>query len=419
MVEAAVPHRALLAAALALSACATPPRPRPTPAVNSPFGDPSRRDREAPLVLDAITDTRTGALLSPAELAVKLKSSRLLFFGESHTHPEAHSAQARLLEALATTGRQVLVGLEMFPRDDATDEALNRWSEGAADEETFLRDARWYKHWGYPFGLYRDVFLAARRHKLRLFGVNAPREVITAVRKKGFAALSPEEKAHLPAKVDTTSEEHRRLFRAFFDDAGGGAHGAGMSEAAWDGMFRAQSTWDAVMGWNAVRILEAHGTPDAIMVVLLGSGHVAFGLGATRQIAGAAPAATLITVPVTDDEGLPSRVRASYAEYLWTIPAEPALPLYPTLGVSLSDPPGGGAPTVAMVMPESPAARAGLAPGDVVLALDGAPVTDRETFSRLMAEKRWGDTVRVSIRRAGASRVLEAPLRRTLDTPAR
>ena len=34
-----------------------------------PIGDPARKDREARLVLDAVTDTSSGALLTPAELA--------------------------------------------------------------------------------------------------------------------------------------------------------------------------------------------------------------------------------------------------------------------------------------------------------------------------------------------------------------
>jgi hypothetical protein len=38
-----------------------------------PIGDPARRDREAPVVLDAITDTASGALLTPAELPKRLE----------------------------------------------------------------------------------------------------------------------------------------------------------------------------------------------------------------------------------------------------------------------------------------------------------------------------------------------------------
>jgi len=41
------------------------------------IGDPTRQDKKAELVLDAITDTRTGDLLGPAETAERLADKRL------------------------------------------------------------------------------------------------------------------------------------------------------------------------------------------------------------------------------------------------------------------------------------------------------------------------------------------------------
>src|SRR6185436_2748433 len=172
---------------------------------------------------------------------------------------------------------------------------------------------------------------------------------------------SPEEAAQLPAKIDTTHAEHRRLFQAFFGE-GDSTHGAGMPAAALDGMYRAQCAWDATMAWNAVRALQAETDPNAVMVVLLGSGHVAFGLGAQRQAAryGSLPTATVIPVPLVDEEGKPARARASYADYLWTLPPESPLPLYPTIGVSLADRTGVPHPVVSSVSANSLAALAGV-----------------------------------------------------------
>jgi hypothetical protein len=261
-----------------------------------------------------------------------------------------------------------------------------------------------------------------------MVGVNAPRGVITAVRKKGFAQLSPEEKAHLPPRVDTSSDEHRRLFRSLLTEGGHG-HGPSLSEDALESLFRAQCAWDAVMAWNAVGALKAHReaagqTQDqkgqepgaAIMVVLLGSGHVAFGLGASRQaaLAGVPDPASVIPHPASDDDGRPSRVRASYADYLWGIPREPDLPLFPQLGISVKDQGPGQNPTVVVVDPESAAARAGVQANDALLALDGVPLPDKETWSRLIATRHWGDAVRVTIRRGSTTMVVTAFLRRAL-----
>lgn len=390
---------------LVLAGCAAGPA---TQIPELALGDPARRERPAPLVLDAITETATGRLLTPDELARQLAGVRLVFVGETHGDPHAHEAQRRLVQALADTGRRVLVGLEMLPAPEQG--ALDLWVDGGLEEDAFLRLSGWYRHWGHPFAYYREIFRLARARGIRLFAVNAPREVVTAARRKGFEGLSPEEARHLPPRVDTDSPEHRRLFSAYFA-AAGAAHG-GLTEEQWEGMYRAQCAWDAAMASHALRALERHGDAGAIMVVLLGQGHVAFGLGAPRQAAlwSSAPLATVIPVPIRDEEGRPARARASYADYLWAVPPAPRPPLIPELGAFLAERPEG--PTVMSVEAGSAAAGAGLAAGDRVLSVDGTPVTDRESYLRLVSDRRWGDGLTLEVERAGARLTLRAVLRR-------
>ncbi|HEY2739982.1 MAG TPA: hypothetical protein VGK45_16355 [Thermoanaerobaculia bacterium] len=56
------------------------------------LGDPARKAHEAPLALDAITDTRIGDLLTPADLPARLAGVRLVLVGESHTNADFHQA---------------------------------------------------------------------------------------------------------------------------------------------------------------------------------------------------------------------------------------------------------------------------------------------------------------------------------------
>lgn len=373
-----------------------------------PLGDPARKDRQAPLVLDAVTDTRTGALITPVELAARLGDARLLLVGESHTDMDFHRAQLRILEELVRSGRKVLLGLEMYPYTDQ--KHLDAWVDGKLTEEQFLETSRWYDAWGYNWNYYRDLFLFARDKKIRLFAVNAPRPVIEKVRKKGFESLSPEEAAHIPREIETDNAEHRALFKAHFgtDDP---LH-SGMTEEQWNGMIAAQATWDATMAHNAVKALE--GEPGAMMVVLVGSGHVAYGLGierhAARNLKGRI--ASVIPVNVEDAEGdRVDAVQASYADFLWGLP--PATdPLYPSLGLSTSPAEGEKALKVIFISEKTPAEAAGFTVGDVLLALDGTPLPDRETLNRLMSAKRWGDTAVLRVRRGSGTMEIPVLLRR-------
>lgn len=378
------------------------------------IGDPARRGREAPLVLDAVTDTRTGDLLTPTELAARLADARLVLVGESHTEMDFHRAQLRVLQELHRAGRQVLVGLEMFPSTEQR--SLGQWREGLLTEEGFVRLSRWYGNWGYNWAYYRDIFLFAREAGLPMFALNAPRETVSAVRKKGFQNLTEEEAAHLPRRVDTASEDHRTLFRSYFGDEDP-LH-SGMSPEQWDGMFAAQATWDAAMAHNALRVLREHGGPKAVLVVLVGTGHVAYGLGIQRQAVAQGfegKIATVVPVPVRGGDGHPvAAVRASYADFLWGLPPA-SQPLYPSLGLSTAGGDGEDSPKVLFVSAGSPAAQAGFQPGDVLLTLDGAPLPDRESMNRRLAAKSWGDTAAFTVRRGEKTVELKALFRRTLD----
>ena len=400
------------AAAAALVLLLPGPAAGQTEVLHLAVGDPERREREVPLVLDAVTDARTGELLTPAELASRLAGARLVLLGESHTSAELHRAQLRLIEELVRSGRPVLVGLEMYPY--TAQEHLDRWVAGLLTEEGFVALSHWYEAWGYHWDYYRDVFLLARDHGLPMVAVNAPREVVSEVRKKGLEGLSDEDRGHVPETVDLESDDHRTLFRAFF--AGDEGLHAEMPEEQLEAMFAAQVTWDATMAHNALRALAERGEEDAVLVVLVGSGHVAYGLGIARQAAAmgfAGRVASVIPIPVEDEHGLSvEAVRASYADFVWGLPPEDD-PLYPALGhsataVSDDDP----RRRVIHVPEDSIAARAGFQVGDVLLAMDGEPLPDREAFNRRMAGKRWGDRAAFTVERAGTTVELTALLRR-------
>jgi len=388
-------------------------------ALNLPIGDPSRKDREIPLVLDGITDASHGDTITPPELAARLDGVKLVFVGESHTDMEFHRVQLRVVQELHKRGRQVLVGLEMYPATAAEQQGLDRWyADKTLGEEAFLSESHWYKSWGYHWNYYRDIFVFARENGIRMFGVNVPRDVVQTARTKGLEALTPEQRALLPERVDTDNAEHQRLFRAFFGEADS-LHGS-MPDAMFQGMFRAQCTWDAAMGWQALQALKKHGGDKAIMVVLVGSGHVAYGLGAERQarLWFDGKTASVIPIPIREDEGEPlvGKVQASYANFVWGLPPSTD-PLYPSVGISTPEQKTGERYKVIMVGKESPAAAAGFLVGDELVSIDGVAYTDKETVNRLMAGKRWGDAVDYKVMRNGQEQALTVYLRRQPPKP--
>ncbi|MFQ5741926.1 MAG: ChaN family lipoprotein [Acidobacteriota bacterium] len=375
-----------------------------------PVGDPGRKGQRSTVVLDAIIETSTGELLTPRGLALRLSDSNLVLVGESHTNPEFHRVQRTLIDEISKTGRHVLIGLEMFPCTEQS--YLDDWVNGLLTEQGFVKLSNWYRHWGYNWNYYRDIFLLARERQLPLFAINTPRSVVAAVRKKGFENLTEEEVAHLPAEVDTASPDHLRLFRAFFSDKD--SFHASLGEEQWRLMFEAQCTWDATMAFNAVRQLQGLEDEKAIMIVLAGLGHVAYGLGIQRQAAHwfKGKMVSVIPVSVKGEEGEQvESTQSSYADFIWGLPPV-EYPPFPELGLSASPEVQPPQVKVIFVQEESVAEAAGFQVGDILVSMDGIPITDRSVVNRLVAGKRWGDSAGMVVRRGEAEITLEIYFRR-------
>lgn len=375
------------------------------------IGDPARKAKHVPVQLDTIVDTRTGDALTPDQAAARMGDVRLLLVGESHTSMDFHRAQFRIIRALHDAGRRVLIGLEMYP---ATEQRfLDQWRDQALSEDEFVRTSRWYEHWGYHWGFYRDIFLFAREHKLPMYALNTPREVVQAVRKQGVTGLTPEQAKYVPPQIKLDDPEHLAYFKASFEDDDGPGHGGG-SEEMLKSFAAAQATWDATMGYNAVQALRAVNDPKAIMVVLVGSGHVAYGVGIEMQVRQwyDGRVATMIPVPTATLGGraIP-QVRASYADFVWGLPADTET-LFPRLGISTRNGQASAQREILLVEKDSVAARAGFQPKDVLVSMDGQPIADRETINRLMAGKQWGDGAVFVVQRGDHEITLNVVFRR-------
>jgi uncharacterized iron-regulated protein len=375
---------------------------------NLELGDAARRTKTIELAVDQIHDTHKGVDISTDEVAAALADAAIVLVGESHTSIESHRVQAQVIAALQRAGRKVTIGLEMFPSEAPT-APFDRWLRGGIDEATLLRESGWYDYWGYPWGYYRDVFLLAKQYRMPIRGVNAPRAIVSMVGRRGLAGIGGMERGQLPPTIDTTNEEHKKLFVAY---VGGGSetHGAGMPADVLQRMVDAQSTWDATMGFHAAELIKDNPDPKAVVVVLVGSGHVAYNLGIARQAKAYTDKRVATVMPIATTPGKPETIRASVGDIVWGVPTE-SYPLFPTFGLSFRS--SGEQPTsVLMVAPGSTAAAMGIKAGDILLSLDDQPIKRDVEVRAFIDRKQWGDAITAKVTRGTETLTLTGRLRR-------
>ncbi|MCA9666072.1 MAG: ChaN family lipoprotein [Myxococcales bacterium] len=240
-----------------------------------------------------IIETASGRPFSLEVLAVALQSADIVLVGEQHDHREHHAIQGRIISALAARGPSLVVGLEMLQRDD--DEAralLARYTEREIDEATFAKKLRFKKRWGLRFDVYAPVFRAARAHRLRVFGLNAPRAVVRSVARVGLHNLTTLQRERLPSRIDLHVAPHRRLFAAML----GGGHHHHLASAKLDRYYGAQCVWDASMAEAAIALARPRSKFHSRVVVIAGGGHVYYDLGIALRIRKRRPALKVASI---------------------------------------------------------------------------------------------------------------------------
>ncbi|MGD0781852.1 MAG: ChaN family lipoprotein, partial [Candidatus Aminicenantales bacterium] len=353
------------------------------------IGDPRFKDKTIEVAPGLIYAMETGKPIAFEKMIQEMKGIPLIHVGETHNSLPIHELQARILRALYEQDHRIALGLEMYPT--TLQEPLSKWSLGILTEDEFIREGQWYVAWNQNFAFYRPIFAFAKSKAIPLYGLNAPREVISKIRMQGWDALTEAEKALVP-KPDLTHKEHRELLRTIF----GGEHlppqmkGAG-TDMMFEGLYRGQSAWDEVMGFNAVRV---HDLDKRQVVVLAGSGHLLYNLGLNRRAFEKSQLPFKTVVAVAVPKGMPAfAVSRSLADYIVGIPEEER-PAYPSVGIGFKKFKGLDNLVVEAKPFDGVALGQDFEKGDVVLSVDGKTYSDVNELRTSLARNVWDAEVR-------------------------
>ncbi len=352
------------------------------------IGDGALKEKVMAIAPGKIYSAKKGEPI-PFDLMIQeMAKIRLIYVGETHNSLPMHQIQARIIQALYEQDRNLSVGLEMYAVTQQ--EVLNKWSLGILSEDEFIREGQWYVNWNFHFGFYEDVFKLAKKKSIPVYALNVPREVISKVRMKGWAALSAEEK-EMASEPDLTQQDHRILIRTIFEstDLPHQMKGAGL-EMAFEGLYRAQTTWDETMSFHALKALEKEG---GRMVVLAGSGHLLYNLGINLRAyeKSRLPFKTVVCVIVPKDKES-IEVSRSLADYVWGLPEEKR-PAFPSVGLSFKKFDGLNNLVIEREPINGVAKAAGFEKGDVLLSVEGQDFTEINDLRIFLAKYSWGDKV--------------------------
>jgi len=319
-----------------------------------------------------------GAMQDLEGIIPKLADKRVVFVGETHNRLDHHLTQLEIIRRLHALHPRLAIGMEAFQQPFQA--VLDDYIAGRLSEDELLRGTEYYTRWRFDYRLYAPILRYAREQQLPVIALNLPAELTRKVGREGLAALTAEEQAQLPAGIDRSDAGYEQRLREVYNQHPGNG-------GSFDNFVNVQLLWDEGMAEQAADYLSSH--PDYHMVVLAGSGHLAWGSGIPRRLERRLQTGSAVVL-----NGWEGELRPGLADFiLLTQPR--TLPPAGRFGALLET--EDGAPVIDACMPDSPCARAGLRQGDRFLSIDGERIADMTDLRLATWDKLPGDTVTLRI----------------------
>jgi len=350
----------------------------------------------------------TGLHVSIDGMMEILSGARLVSVGETHDNLNDQRVELTVVRELHRRfPGKVAVGMEMFREPQQG--ILDRWVNGELTELEFLKASKWYETWGYDFGAYRDLLLFAKENRIDVIALNPSKDLQQAVRGAGLDNVPEDLRPKLP-EIDESDPWQRAVLRGVF----GGHAGHGGGEDSFASFYRVQLLWEETMAQRVVDYLKSPRGEGKRMVTITGGWHVKYGFGLPKKVLRRFPMGYAIILPeeISSPEQQEGRLMEAElpevpllpAHFVWYVPYESIEEKRVRMGIRMEE--VEGRILVVSVVPESPAEKAGITKGDELLALDGQPVKESVDVHFRIGEKREGDAMQITVRRAGEEKTL-------------
>ena len=331
--------------------------------VESPYADLSQ------LQDGQILHRATGRLLTEKELMNYLCAYTIVYVGETHDSKNDHAVELKILKGLNERfpGRMAL-GMEMLCRPSQKD--VDAYINGDLDDRKFAKV--WFENWDNLY-YYREILKFARDNRIPIVALNAGKDLQEAVKEKGLDGLDEAMKKRLPV-IDFNDPYYLQFSRAIFAAHKGGSNIAEVFN-------RVQSLWDETMAETAAGFLQSKAGKDRKLMIMAGGYHVQYGFGIPRRLFRRLPLPYVIVSPYAVEISEEKQANIMDVE-LPTLPMPPADVYWGvvyegsddepvSLGVICTEIEGEDGLLIEGVMPGSPAEKAGLKKGDIILKMDG------------------------------------------------
>lgn len=269
----------------------------------------------------------------------------------------------------------------------------------------------WPTIWGIDPALYLPLFHFARQNRIPMIALNVDRALVSRISKEGWAAIPAEEKAGLSDPAPPGAAYRESLARTYLFKRSFAEHGRGetavedadtssvIGTEEFARFVEAQLTWDRAMAEALAAARQRQ--PEALVVGIIGSGHIQYRHGVPHQLADLGIAQAAILLPVDHAQAC-DQLPADLADAVFIVEAAGQVATAPPkarLGVMIET--GDDGVRVTRVLEDSVAAATGIAVDDIVASAAGFPIAQAAELVEIVQRQALGTWLPLTVRRGG------------------
>lgn len=213
--------------------------------------------------------------LTTAQVLDRIKPGAVVLLGERHGRAPDHHWQSQVLSALVGRFDDLVIGYEMFRREQQ--DTLEQWRANELGESDFLAAVDWEEQWGFPAEFYLPLFRLNRMYAVPMVALNVDNELVRRIGIEGWEAVPVSARKGISTAAELPPEYRDWLHEIYERHP----EGEVAEQAGFEGFVRAQSVWDRAMA----EALNTRSGDDRVVAGVVGRGHVLRGFGIAHQLA--------------------------------------------------------------------------------------------------------------------------------------
>ncbi|MDY5051529.1 MAG: ChaN family lipoprotein, partial [Candidatus Mucispirillum faecigallinarum] len=288
-----------------------------------------------------------------------------------------------VIQSMHKSKKKIAIAMEMVQYKYLN--TLNDFVKGRITEKEMLDTIDYYNNWSFDYSLYAPIFKYARDNGIDIIPLNIERDVTSMVYQGQIDNLTAEQAATLPERMNTLNSRYENKIKSIFDMHAGSSY-------KFSDFFLSQNIWDEIMAKHLADYRKAN--PDTTVIVICGNGHAGKNSGIPlryKRITGEDSFVVMQGEAIMQDE-----FNADIYIYTEEIKSEGT----PKIGVSIStEEEDKGIVKVESVSKDSPAQKAGIKNGDIILKCGYHTINNIGSLKYALYEKGYNSVIECDIKR--------------------